>query len=182
VYNTPITSGNTKTYSTYVELQNFSSTKYTQAFVNKGLVMNKIPTQLTFSIPESVKMLQYGTPITSSQLCGTIKNTLTNTAPPNSVIKYTLSATDLSQNITTNSVLNAGTYYVFANYVDASNIYMGGNTFSTRTNTITISKIKSTVAPPNISSIVYGTTLDSFITGTTKNAPGTVRHYKPSNN
>jgi hypothetical protein len=29
---------------------------------------------------------------------------------------------------------------------------------------------------------VYGTTLDSFITGTTKNAPGTVRHYKPSNN
>jgi hypothetical protein len=182
VYNTPITSGNTKSYSTYVELQNFSSTKYTQAFVNRALVMNKIPTQLTFSIPESVKTISYGTPITSSQLCGTIKNTLTNTVPPNSVIKYTLSATDLSQNITTNSVLNAGTYYVFANYVDASNIYMGGNTFSTRTNTITISKIKSTVAPPNISSIVYGTTLDSFITGTTKNAPGTVRHYKPSNN
>jgi hypothetical protein len=181
VYNTPITSGNSKAYSTYVELQNFSSTKYVTAFVNKALTMNKIPIQLTFSIPESAKTISYGTPITSSQLCATVKNTLTNTVPPNSVIKYTLSATDMSQNITTSSVLNAGTYYVFANYVDASNIYMAGNTFSTRTNTITVSKIKSIVAPPNITSIVYGTTMESFITGTAQNAQGTVRHYKPSN-
>ena len=182
VYNTPITSGNFKYYSVYVELQNFSSTKYVQAFTYSRLTMNKIPTQITFSIPESLKTITYGSPITASHLCATATNTLTNTAHQSGNITYTLSATDLSQNITANSILNSGTYYVFANYVDASNINMSGNTFSTRTNTITVSKVKSTIAPPNITSMVYGTTLDSFITGTSKNVSGSVRYFKPANN
>ena len=182
VYNTPITSGNFKYYSVYVELQNFSSTKYVQAFNHLTLTMYKIPTQFTFSIPESLKTITYGSPITAGHLCATATNTLTNTAHQSGKITYTLSATDLSQNITANSILNSGTYYVFANYVDASNIIMNGNTFSTRTNTITVSKVKSTIAPPNITSMVYGTTLDSFITGTSKNVSGSVRYFKPANN
>ena len=182
VYNTPITSGNFKYYSVYVELQNFSSTKYLHAFTHKTFTMNKIPTQFTFSIPESLQTSTYGSPITVSHLCATATNTLTNTPHQSGKITYTLSATDLSQNITANSILNSGTYYVFANYVDASNIIMNGNTFSTRTNTITVSKVKSTIAPPNITSMVYGTTLDSFITGTSKNVSGSVRYFKPANN
>ena len=178
IYTTPFT-GNLKTYNYYVELNNFSSDKYVQAFNKYNMTINKRPIVFSFNIPESLKTISYGTPITANHLCATVKDTLTNTVLANKQSTYTFSATDLSQNVIANSVLNSGTYHIFANFVDASNIYLSGNTFSQRSNTLTVTKAKSTLTTPNISSIVYGTTMDGFITGTTKNVSGSVRYFTP---
>jgi hypothetical protein len=98
----------------------------------------------------------------------------------NGQITYTLSATDMSQNIATNALLNAGTYYIYAQYIDPSNIYINQDTFTNRSNTVTVTKVKSTMTTPNISSVVYGTTMDGFISGTTTSVPGSLRFYTPS--
>jgi hypothetical protein len=77
-------------------------------------------------------------------------------------------------------LLNAGTYYVYAQYIDPSNIYINQDTFTNRSNTVTVTKVKTTVTTPNISSVVYGTTMDGFIRGTTKSVEGSLRFYTPS--
>jgi hypothetical protein len=180
VYNTGF-SGTSKTYTIYMTFNGFSSSKYQYAFNKITFTINKIPTQLTFNIPESLKTISYGTPLSTNQLCATITNTITSTPVSYGQITYTLSATDLTQSVNVNSVFNSGTYYIFANYVDASNIYINGNTFAKRTNTVQVSKIKSTITTPNITSIVSGTTMNSFISGTTINVPGSLHFYTPSN-
>ena len=317
--------GTVKYYNVYVILENFSSSKYEQAFNKYSVIINKIPTALAFTIPESLKLIPYGTSITSSTLNATITNTLTSTpvsygvnyryykftpvairlpaigtvqiselnlryngtrvdystatasnpggsndsthypskaidnltttkwldhsrkplfidfgkntrvsdytfATGNDVpdrdpvswqfsgsydnttwttldtqtnyptptarqtylsyfpivnnsngqVTYTLSATDMSQNIVTNSVLNAGAYYIYARYIDPLNIYINQDTFTNRSNTVTVTKVKSTVTTPNISSVVYGTTMDGFISGTTTSVPGSLKFYTPS--
>ena len=316
--------GTVKYYNVYVILENFSSSKYVQAFTKYTVTINKIPTALAFTIPESLKLIPYGTSITSSTLNATITNTLTSTPVSygvnyryykftpvairgpgtygvqiselnlryngtrvdystatasnpggsnsgqtpdkaidnsttaswndynkkpiiidfgkntrvsdytfatatdvadrdpiswefsgsydnttwttldtqtnyptptarqtylsyfpivnnsNGQVTYTLSATDMSQNIVTNSVLNAGAYYIYARYIDPLNIYINQDTFTNRSNTVTVTKVKSTVTTPNISSVVYGTTMDGFISGTTTSVPGSLKFYTPS--
>ena len=180
VYNDGFT-GTVKYYNVYVTLENFSSTKYVQAFNKYIVTINKIPTALAFTIPESLKLIPYGTSITSSTLNATITNTLTSTPVSYGQVTYTLSATDMSKNIVTNSVLNAGTYYIYAQYIDPSNIYINRDTFTNRSNTVTVTKVKSIVTTPNISSVVYGTTMDGFISGTTTSVPGSLKFYTPDN-
>ena len=136
---------------------------------------------MAFTIPESLKLIPYGTSITSSTLNATITNTLTSTPVSYGQVTYTLSATDMSKNIVTNSVLNAGTYYIYAQYIDPSNIYINRDTFTNRSNTVTVTKVKSIVTTPNISSVVYGTTMDGFISGTTTSVPGSLKFYTPDN-
>jgi hypothetical protein len=172
--------GTFKYYNVYVILENFSSSKYQQAFNKYTVTINKIPTALAFTIPESLKLIPYGTSITSSTLNATITNTLTSTPVSYGQITYTTSATDMSQTIATNALLNAGTYYVYAQYIDPSNIYINQDTFTNRSNTVTVTKVKTTVTTPNISSVVYGTTMDGFIRGTTKSVDGSLRFYTPS--
>jgi len=179
VYNTGFV-GTLKYYNSYVILENFSSSKYNAVFNKYTVTINKIPTALAFTIPESLKLIPYGSSITSSTLNATITNTLTSTPVSYGQITYTLSATDMSQNIVTNSVLNAGTYYIYARYIDPLNIYINQDTFTNRSNTVTVTKVKSTVTTPNISSVVYGTTMDGFISGTTTSVPGSLRFYTPS--
>jgi hypothetical protein len=58
--------GTVKYYNVYVRLENFSSSKYEQAFNKHVVTINKIPTALAFTIPESLKLIPYGTSITSS--------------------------------------------------------------------------------------------------------------------
>jgi len=180
VYNDGFT-GTVKYYNVYVTLENFSSSKYDQAFNKYIVTINKIPTALAFTIPESLKLIPYGTSITSSTLNATITNTLTSTPVSYGQVTYTLSATDMSKNIVTNSVLNAGTYYIYAQYIDPSNIYINRDTFTNRSNTVTVTKVKSIVTTPNISSVVYGTTMDGFISGTTTSVPGSLKFYTPDN-
>ena len=169
--------GNTKIYTTYLIINSFSSSKYTNPFGKSSTTINKRPILLSFNIPESVKTISYGTPLTSSYLSATITDTQTNAHVTDRQVIYTFSSTDMSQNVVPNSVLNSGTYNLFAIFVDASNIYMNGNTFSQRTNSVIVSKVKSTITTPSISSLVYGTTLDSFISGTTNSVPGSLKFY-----
>lgn len=178
MFTTPF-SGTLKYYNNYVILDNFYSDKYVQAWNKYTVTINKRPTLLSFNIPDSIKTISYGTPLSSNHLSATLTDTLTNTQLTNKTITYTFSATDMAQTVIQNSVLNSGTYYLFANFVDVSNIYLSGNTFSQRTNTITVSKVKSTLTTPNITSIAYGTTMNGFITGTTKNVNGSLRFFTP---
>lgn len=180
VYNDGFT-GTVKYYNVYVILENFSSSKYEQAFNKYTVTINKIPVGLTFTILDSLKVMPYGTPITSSILNAILTNTMTTTPITNTQITYTLSTTDMTQTIATNAVLNAGTYYIYAYYTDPSNIFIDNNTFTNRSNTVTVTKVKSIVTTPNISSVVYGTTMDGFISGTTTSVPGSLKFYKPDN-
>ena len=57
IYTTPFT-GNLKTYNYYVELNNFSSDKYVQAFNKYNMTINKRPIVFSFNIPESLNLVR----------------------------------------------------------------------------------------------------------------------------
>ena len=149
-----------------------SSTATTTLTVNTGEVI------LTYSIPDSFNIISYGTQLSSDHLCAVARDSQTDEIVTGKQLTYSFTP-DFTQTITTNSILNSGTYYIFASFTDPSNNYFSADTSLIRTNILTVAKVKSTVTVPNVSSLVYGATMDSFITGTTQSVPGSLRFFTP---
>jgi hypothetical protein len=168
---------NAATYTIFCAFTPTNTTNYNSATASKSLVVNKGQVNLTYSIPENLSIVPYGTQLSSGQLSAVARDSITNAIITDKQVTYTFSSSDLTKTVTTNSILNSGTYYLFARFTDPSNNYNSQNTFTVNTNILTVTKVKPVVTVPNVGSIVYGTTLDSLVSGTTNNVPGSLRFF-----
>jgi hypothetical protein len=169
---------NVATYTIFCAFTPTDTANYNSSTASKSLTVNIGQVNLTYTIPDSINTIPYGTQLSAGHLSAIARDSQTNAIVTGKQFTYTFTP-DYTQIVTPNSILNSGTYYLFATFTDPSNNYASKNTFSTRTTILTVTKVKSTVTVPNVSSIVYGTTMDSFISGTTKSVPGSLRFYTP---
>ena len=150
---------NVGSYTIYVDFTP-SSSNYTGSSNNRSLTVTAASTTVIYDTPSDIIYT------------ATLASSLTATAYPNiaGTIKYYINAAE----VTSTSTLNAGTYSISATFTPTSSNY----TASTTTRSLTVNKKSTTITFPNISTIVYETTLSTLVEGTTTGIAGTYSFFE----
>ena len=154
---TTVLSASQSLYTIYSEFFPTDASNYLSASFTASLSVQKQPTSVFLS---SINLLTYEDTF-AAFVSGTVAST-------SGSFKFYLDDAS-GQLLTTTSVLNVATYTIYCAFVpsDASNYLTSFNTKS-----LTVQKRTTTVTFPSITTSVYGSTLVSFISGTTASVDG----------
>lgn len=156
-YTMPVTTSNINagTYTVYAVFTP-STENYSSSTVSSSFTVTPAPSNLVYN---ALPAIAYETAITDSLNATTAVEGTTN---------YYLDSAH-SQLISPSDVLNAGAYTIYAVFTPSSSNYQSSNASAT----LTVNKYATAITFPNITSFVYETTLNDFISGTTaRNIPG----------
>ena len=150
------------TYTIFCAFTPTDSTNYNTSIATKtSFVVSKQAASITMA---SLSGITYGTTM-SSFISGT-------TASVDGSFNFFLTSAS-GQALTSSSVLTAGTYTIFCAFTPSTaNSTNYSSTTATKTSFV-VSKQTTTITPASLSTITYGTTLATFIAGTTASVAGT---------
>jgi hypothetical protein len=149
-------------YTIYATIAPDSSNNYNQSTATKTLEIQKYSTAITFS---TIGSMTYGT-----SLATFIGLTTANTT---GVFEFYLNDAN-GQSLTTSTILNANIYTIYCKFIPSDTINYT-QTFATKS--LQVQKSNTSIIPSSITSITYGTTLASFIAGTTYSVAGTIEYH-----
>ena len=156
-YTMPVTTSNINagTYTVYAVFTP-STENYSSSTASSSFTVTPAPSNLVYN---ALPAIAYETAIADSLNATTAVEGTTN---------YYLDSAH-SQLISPSDVLNAGAYTIYAVFTPSSSNYQSSNASAT----LTVNKYATAITFPNITSFVYETTLNDFISGTTaRNIPG----------
>jgi len=142
-----------------------SNSNYTSAYASTSLIVNKFTP--TIDLPPS--SIVYGTQISSCFIAAISPSSIEGTTT------YYLDSNHTDA-IESTEVFSVGTYTLYALFTPTNT---SNYATASTSETITVTKQPTTLTFPNISSFVYETTLENFITGTTVSGgvPGTFNFF-----
>jgi hypothetical protein len=161
------------------------TSKYNSGWSNIiDLVINRLTPTITYSIPNNLKTINYGTRLVSGQISASI--TYNGNPVSAGTITYKPNSTSSSISYNTSSYPNVDTTRIYAIFTDPANNYNSVNTYDT----ITVNKIRATLTWKYqiLQDMAYGMILSNYqlcaqtYSDPNNSAPGNIIYRISSNN